>query len=261
MDLSLLGRHALVCGSTQGIGLAIARELALLGAHCTLLARNEAALREAVSSLHVQGGQSHGYRVADFSDLEQVKATAAAHVAQLPVHIIVNNTGGPPAGPIADAEPSDFLKYAEQHIGCSQVLFRLCLPSMKSAGYGRVINIVSTSVRIPIDNLGVSNTIRGAMASWAKNWSNEVAQYGITVNNVLPGFTRTERLNALIRNIAQRKGMDPETVGREMALEVPSRRFGEASEVAAYAAFLATPAAAYINGTSLPVDGGRTGAI
>ena len=261
MDLSLQDRHALVCGSTQGIGLAIARELALLGARCTLLARNETALQEAVASLPVQGGQPHGYLVVDFADTEQVRAAIAALVASGPVHILVNNTGGPPAGPISDAEPSDFLKYFEQHIGCSQLLLQHCLPSMKAAGYGRVINIVSTSVRIPIDNLGVSNTIRGAMASWAKTWSNEVAQFGITVNSVLPGFTRTERLNALIRNIAQRKGLDAGKVASDMEQEVPARRFGEASEVAAYAAFLATPAAAYINGTSLPVDGGRTGTI
>jgi 3-oxoacyl-[acyl-carrier protein] reductase len=261
MDLSLQDRHAVVCGSTQGIGLAIARELALLGAHCTLLARNEEALKDAVASLPLQGNPSHGYRVADFADLEQVREAIAAHVAAMPVHILINNTGGPPAGPITDAEPSDFMRYFEQHIGCSQVLLRHCLPSMKAAGYGRVINIVSTSVRIPIDNLGVSNTIRGAMASWAKTWSNEVARFGITVNNVLPGFTRTERLNALIRNIAQRKGQDLGQVERAMEAEVPAGRFGEAPEVAAYAAFLATPAAAYINGTSLPVDGGRTGTI
>lgn len=261
MDLSLHGRNAIVCGSTQGIGLAIAKELAQLGANCTLLARNEAALQDAVASLQAVGSQTHGYRVADFSDIAQVQQVIKTHVAGNPVHILINNTGGPPAGPIAEADPSSFTKYIEQHIGCSQVLLQHCLPSMKEAGYGRVINIVSTSVRIPIDNLGVSNTVRGAMASWAKTWSNEVAQYGITVNNVLPGFTKTERLNSLIRNIAQRKGAAVDAVTREMEADVPAKRFGEASEVAAYAAFLATPAAAYINGTSVPVDGGRTGSI
>jgi 3-oxoacyl-[acyl-carrier protein] reductase len=153
------------------------------------------------------------------------------------------------------------LLYFEQHIAVNQVLAVACLDGMKVAGYGRIINIISTSVRIPIDNLGVSNTIRGATASWAKTWSNEVAQFGITVNNVLPGFTKTERLNALIQNIAARKGVEAETVAEQMAAEVPARRFGEADEIAAYVAFLATPAAAYINGTSVPVDGGRTGAI
>ena len=261
MDLSLRGKNALVCGSTQGIGLAAAHELALLGANCTLMARNEDALKRAVEGLPVQDGQQHGWLVADFSNIEQVLTAVSAHTASKDVHILVNNTGGPPAGPIVTAAPADFLRYFEQHIGCNQVLMQHCLPSMKKAGYGRVINIISTSVRIPIDNLGVSNTIRGAVASWAKTWSNEVAQFGITVNNVLPGFTKTERLNALISNIAARKGSDVATVSAQMAAEVPARRFGEAHEIAAYVAFLASPAAAYINGTSVPVDGGRTGAI
>lgn len=261
MDLSLKGKFALVCGSTQGIGLAAAHELALLGATCTLMARNEEALKRVVKGLPVPEGQRHGYLVADFSDIEQVRSAIAAHTSSQDVHILVNNTGGPPAGPIATAEPSTFINYFEQHIGCNQVLMQHCLPSMKKAGYGRVVNIISTSVRIPIENLGVSNTIRGAVASWAKTWSNEVAQFGITVNNVLPGFTKTERLNSLISNIAARKGADVATVSEQMALEVPAKRFGEAYEVAAYIAFLATPAAAYINGTSVPVDGGRTGVI
>lgn len=261
MNISLANRKALICGSTQGIGLAIARELALLGADCTLMARNEDALRIAVSSLDSFADQQHDYLVADFSNSEQVGEVISGHLRNNPVHILVNNTGGPPAGPIVDAEPASFAKYFEQHIVCNQILAGHCLSSMKDAGFGRIINIVSTSVRIPIENLGVSNTIRGAVASWAKTWSNEVAQYGITVNNILPGFTRTERLNSLIRNIAQRKGTDVATVSSQMESEVPARRFGEAEEVAAVAAFLATPAAAYVNGVSIPVDGGRTGSI
>jgi 3-oxoacyl-[acyl-carrier protein] reductase len=261
MNLSLSGKNALVCGSTQGIGLAIAKELALLGASCTLIARNENTLALAVASLSTETGQQHGYLVADFSDRAAVEQTVRQYVSNTTVHILVNNTGGPPAGPIMDASPDVFLRYFEQHIAVNQVLAVACLDGMKAAGYGRIINIISTSVRIPIDNLGVSNTIRGATASWAKTWSNEVAQFGITVNNVLPGFTKTERLNALIQNIAARKGVEEDTVAQQMAAEVPARRFGEADEIAAYAAFLATPAAAYINGTSVPIDGGRTGAI
>lgn len=261
MDLSLNGRNALVCGSTQGIGLAVARELAMLGASCTLMARNETALQAAVASLHTGEGQLHGYLVADFADRAAVGTVIATHIASRPVHILVNNTGGPPAGPIVNARLETFLTYFEQHIGVNQLLAQACLEGMKEAAYGRIINVVSTSVRIPIDNLGVSNTIRGAVASWAKTWSNEVGRYGITVNNVLPGFTKTERLNSLIRNIAERKGVDAGTVAAQMAAEVPAGRFGEAEEVAAYVAFLASPAAAYINGTSVPVDGGRTGSI
>jgi 3-oxoacyl-[acyl-carrier protein] reductase len=261
MNLFLSGKNALVCGSTQGIGLAIAKELALLGASCTLMARNEKTLAHAVTSLSTHLGQKHGYLVADFSDRAAVEQAIRKHIADTTVHILINNTGGPPAGPITDASPEIFLLYFEQHIAVNQVLAVACLDGMKVAGYGRIINVISTSVRIPIDNLGVSNTIRGATASWAKTWSNEVAQFGITVNNVLPGFTKTERLNALIQNIAARKGVEAETVAEQMAAEVPARRFGEADEIAAYVAFLATPAAAYINGTSVPVDGGRTGAI
>ena len=259
--MSLTDKEALVCGSTQGIGLAIARELAHLGANCTLLARNQESLKKAIESLDVSEGQHHRYLVADFSDSSQVRDVIAAHVKEHAVHILVNNTGGPPAGPITEADPAGFMKYFEQHIVCNQILVQHCLPSMKAEGFGRIINVISTSVRIPIENLGVSNTIRGATASWAKTLSNEVAQFGITVNNILPGFTKTERLNALIRNIASRKGLDVETVAEQMAAEVPARRFGEAEEIAAVAAFLATPAAAYVNGVSIPVDGGRTGSI
>lgn len=256
MNLSLNGRHALVCGSTQGIGLAVAQELALLGARCTLMARNEEALQRAVTSLE---GSGHEYLVADFSNPEAVRA--AVGTLGSTVHILVNNTGGPPAGPIETADPALFEQYFRQHVINNQVLVQHCLPGMKAAGYGRVINIISTSVKVPIDNLGVSNTIRGAVASWAKSMSNELAQYGVTVNNILPGFTKTERLNALIKGIAQRSGQTVEEVSRRMEKEVPARRFGEAAEVAAVAAFLATPAAAYVNGESIRVDGGRTGSI
>lgn len=261
MQISLRGKQAIICGSTQGIGLAIARELAALGAGCTLLARNEEALKQAVSMLDVTAGQQHGYLVADFCFPEQVERAIQGHLPQNKVHVLVNNTGGPPPGSISEAAPSDFVKYFEQHIVCNQILVQHCLPSMKADQYGRIINVISTTVRIPIENLGISNTVRGAVASWAKTLSLEVAQYGITVNNILPGFTKTERLNALIRNIALRKHMSEEDVARQMAAEVPARRFGEASEIAAMAAFLATPAAAYVNGTSIAVDGGRTGAI
>jgi 3-oxoacyl-[acyl-carrier protein] reductase len=261
MQISLKDKQALICGSTQGIGLAIAKELATLGANCTLLARNEEALRDVLQHLDRAAGQQHGYLVADFASAEQVRLAISDHVVHQKVHILVNNTGGPPPGPIADAAPADFARYFEQHMVCNQILVQHCLPSMKADQYGRVINIISTSVKIPIENLGISNTIRGAVASWAKTLSLEVAKHGITVNNVLPGFTKTERLNALIRNIASRKGLDAGEVAKQMEDEVPAKRFGEAAEIAAVAAFLATPAAAYVNGTSIPVDGGRTGAI
>lgn len=261
MDLSIKGKEAMICGSTQGIGLAIAKELALLGANCTLVARNENALKEAISQLKKDPGQEHRYRVADFQYPEQVKEMISSHTTQFPVHILINNTGGPAPGPITEATEDQFMRAFQQHIICNQYLAQAALPSMKAAAYGRIINIISTSVRIPLNNLGVSNTIRGATASWAKTLSNEVARYGITVNNILPGFTKTNRLTSLIAQIAANTESTVETVSKQMESDVPAKRFGEADEIAAVAAFLASPAAAYVNGVSIPVDGGRTGSI
>ncbi len=261
MNLSLEGRTAVVCGSSQGIGFSIAEELALMGANCILLARNEENLRIAASLLDITIRQSHKFFAVDFTDTDAVTRVAAHIAAEGPVHILINNTGGPAAGPIVEARPEEFLRAFNQHLIINHLLTTTFMESMKTEGYGRVINIISTSVRIPLKNLGVSNTIRGAVASWAKTMANELGQFGITVNNVLPGFTRTQRLDAIVQNTANRKGASTADVEKEMMEEVPARRFGEAAEVAAVAAFLATPAAAYVNGTSIPVDGGRTGTI
>jgi 3-oxoacyl-[acyl-carrier protein] reductase len=261
MDLSLNGKTAVICGSTQGIGLAIARELAVLGANCILLARNNSSLQDAVASLHIGEGQRHGTALADFASPDQVKSAIREITSEQVVHILVNNTGGPAPGPAIDAHPEDFEAAFRQHVVANQLLVQAVVPGMKLAGYGRIINIISTSVKIPLQNLGVSNTVRGAVASWAKTLANELAEHGITVNNVLPGFTRTARLESLAATIADKKGISAEEQAAAMAAEVPAKRFGTAAEIAAVAAFLATPAAAYVNGTSIPVDGGRTGSI
>jgi len=261
MNLSLEGKYAIVCGSTQGIGLAIAEELALLGANCTLIARNEEVLKAAVHILDIALRQQHGYLVADFSKPEEVKKVIEAHVAKNLVHILINNTGGPAAGPVIEATEEAFLNTFNQHLICNHILTKAVVPSMKKEGYGRIINIISTSVKIPLKNLGVSNTIRGAVASWAKSMANELGQYNITVNNVLPGFTSTQRLSTLIENIAKRGNTVVDIVEKNMVEEVPMKRFANASEIAAVAAFLASPAASYVNGVSIPVDGGRTGRI
>lgn len=261
MNLSLEGKYAVICGSTQGIGLAIAEELALLGANCTLVARNEEVLKAAVHSLDIALRQQHGYLVADFSKPDEVKKVIEAHVAKHPVHILVNNTGGPAAGPIIDATEEAFLNTFNQHLICNHILVKAVVPSMQKEKYGRIINIISTSVKIPLKNLGVSNTIRGAVASWAKSMANELGQYNITVNNVLPGFTSTQRLSVLIENIAKKGNTVVDIVEKNMVEEVPMKRFADASEIAAVAAFLASPAASYVNGVSIPVDGGRTGSI
>lgn len=261
MELSLYGKTAVVCGSTQGIGLATAQELALLGANCMLIARNEASLEKAVSTLETKAAQSHRYAVADFTNPEQVTTAIEKFAGEQTIHVLVNNTGGPAAGPILDAKQADFEAAFRQHIVINQALVQAVVPGMKKEGYGRIINIISTSVKIPLHNLGVSNTIRGAVASWAKTLANELAEFGITVNNVLPGFTSTARLDSLTVTLAGKKGISPEEQAAAMAAEVPAKRFGTANEIAAMAAFLATPAASYVNGTSIPVDGGRTGSI
>ena len=261
MNLSLEGKNAVVCGSTQGIGLAIAEELAQLGASCTLVARNEAALKEAIIKLDTQLRQQHGYLVADFSKPDEVKKVIEAHAEKNTIHILINNTGGPAAGPVIQATEEAFLNTFNQHLICNHILTKAVVPSMQKEGFGRIINIISTSVKIPLKNLGVSNTIRGAVASWAKSMANELGQYNITVNNVLPGFTSTQRLSTLIESIAKRGNTVVDIVEKNMVEEVPMKRFADASEVAAVAAFLASPAASYVNGVSIPVDGGRTGSI
>ncbi|MBK7289914.1 MAG: SDR family oxidoreductase [Chitinophagaceae bacterium] len=261
MNLSLEEKNAIICGSTQGIGLAIAEELALLGANCTLVARNEEALQNAVQKLDTQLRQQHGYLVADFSKPDEVKNVIQKHVEKNTVHILINNSGGPAAGLIIDATEEAFLNTFNQHLICNHILTQAVVPSMKKEGYGRIVNIISTSVKIPLKNLGVSNTIRGAVASWAKSMANELGQFNITVNNVLPGFTATNRLSTLIDNIAKKGNTVVEIVEKNMMDEVPMKRFADASEIASVAAFLASPAASYVNGVSIPVDGGRTGSI
>ena len=258
MNLSLTNKFAVVCGSSQGLGLAAAVELASLGANCILLARNKDSLEKALSSLPDNGSQQHSYAIADFSDTAAVQTAIQKIVAEQNVEILVNNTGGPKAGLIMDAGSEDFLNAFQQHLINNRNLVEAVLPGMKSTGYGRIINIISTSVKTPLPNLGVSNTIRAAVAAWAKSLSNEVGQYNITVNNVLPGLTATARLSSLISGTAEKSNQRIEDVEQGMIGSIPMKRFGEAAEIANVIAFLASPAASYLTGVSIPVDGGRT---
>lgn len=258
MNLDLRDKHALVGGSSQGIGLAAALELAELGATVTLMARNEEKLKKALAQLPRPNKQSHDYLVADFSVPTEVQSAISEYVKENPIHILVNNTGGPPGGLAIDADISEYLSAFQLHLICNQHLAQATVPSMKEAGYGRIINVISTSVKAPLNGLGVSNTIRGAVANWSKTLANELGQFNITVNNVLPGATNTERLSSIVSNKAQKTGKSEDEVANDMANVVPMKRVAEPHEVAAAIAFLATPAASYINGINVPVDGGRT---
>lgn len=261
MNLDLRGKWAVVCGSTQGIGNASAMELADMGANVCLLARNEERLAEAVLELPVSEGQEHTYLVADFSNLDEVKERAAGFAEGHDVSILVNNTGGPKGGPGHIAPVEEYLAAFNMHLVCNQILVQSFLEGMKKSGYGRVINIISTSVKIPLKGLGVSNTIRGAVGNWSKTLANELGAFGITVNNVLPGATATARLESIIANKAKNTGASEEEVMNQMNSAVPMGRVAQPEEVANAVAFLASPAASYINGINIPVDGGRTGCL
>lgn len=261
MDLQLSGKHALVCGASEGIGRAAAIELAALGASVTVLARREAALRAVAEGLPRQHGQQHGIVVADMGQTAALRAAVEALTAAQPVHILINNTAGPPAGPAHRAPVEAYLDAFQRHLIAGQTLVQALLPGMRAARWGRIVNVISTSVYEPIPNLGVSNTIRGAVASWAKTLSRELAADGITVNNVLPGYTRTQRLTQILADRSAATGKTPDEVAQEMLASVPAGRFAEPEEPAGMIAFLCTPAAAYVNGQSIAVDGGRMQSI
>ena len=257
MNIDLTGKHAVVCGSTQGIGKCVAIELAKLGASVTLVARNEDKLKDTLKEL--APNDKHDYLVADFTKpaiLEQkIKGWASKNTA----HILLNNTGGPKGGPIRDAHVDEFQNAFTQHLICNHVMVQALYPGMKEAGYGRIVNIISTSVKQPLDGLGVSNTVRGAVANWSKTMANELGQFNITVNNVLPGATDTVRLQSIAENKAAKStGLNYDEIIKNMAAQSPMKRIAQPEEIANAVAFLASPAASYINGINVPVDGGRT---
>ncbi len=257
-QLRLDGKWALVCGASKGIGAAAAHALADLGADVTLVARSEESLKKTFQQLKAAGTQRHSYFIADFDQPEGLKAAVENWLKQNPrVHILVNNTGGPPGGPANAAKPEEYLAAFSRHLICGQILVQALLPGMQKAGYGRIINVISTSVKEPIKGLGVSNTVRAAVASWAKTLAGELGAQGITVNNVLPGYTRTQRLSSLFESRAQRENRTVADIEAEARSIIPLGRIAEPEEIAAAIAFLASPAAGYITGINLPVDGGR----
>ncbi len=259
MDIDLTGRHALVRGASQGIGLATARALAALGADVTLVARRDNLLRELSEELpKIHPAQAHGWLAADSNDIDTLRAQVEALAAGKPVHILINNSGGPPPGSVHGATTADFESALRQHLLANHVVTEAVIPGMQGDNYGRIVNIISTSVKEPIKGLGVSNTTRWAVASWAKTLASELAPHGITVNNVLPGSTETPRIDQIIETTMQRSGRSRADVYNEMVAEIPMRRFARPEETAAAVAFLCSPAAGYITGVNLPVDGGRT---
>lgn len=257
MNLELNNKNALVCGSTAGIGKATAMALAEEGANITLIARNEEKLKAVLAELPQH--RNHNYIVADFSNPSELKAKVETYLSSNKgFHILVNNTGGPAGGPIFNAKISEFESAFTQHLKCNHILVQALAPFMKSENYGRIINVISTSVKQPLDGLGVSNTIRGAVANWSKTMANELGQFGITVNNVLPGATATERLSSIIKNKAEKQSKSEDEAANAMKNSVPAKRFAQPEETADAITFLASARAAYINGINLPVDGGRT---
>ncbi|MEZ4319596.1 MAG: SDR family oxidoreductase [Myxococcota bacterium] len=251
MDTGLHGRRALVCGASQGIGRATALEIASLGAEVVLLARRQEPLDALAGEIRGAGGTAT-VLVADLD----------AGVPTLPdgIQIVVHNTGGPAGGPLIEADADALIGAFRRHVLSAHAIAQQVLPSMRAAGYGRFVNVLSTSVYEPIDNLGVSNLTRAAMASWAKTLANELPP-GITVNNVLPGYTDTERLASLAGARAQRSGSTTEAVQEAWANAVPEGRLGRPTETAQVIAFLVSPAASYVRGQSLAVDGGRLRSI
>jgi 3-oxoacyl-[acyl-carrier protein] reductase len=265
MNIDLKGKNAFVAGSSKGIGKAIATALATLGANVTLVSRTETALMQGLIDLSytAQAEQRHDYLVTDYAQPDKLKAAVERHLLKTnkTYHILINNTGGPPSGRAIDALEEEYLTAFNNHLINNHILTRLMVEGMKREGYGRIINIISTSVKVPLQNLGVSNTIRAAVASWAKTLANELGQYNITVNNVLPGATDTDRLRQIIQSKSEKQAHSLTAVEQDMLAEIPMRRFAKPEEVANAVAFLASPAAGYINGINLPVDGGRTGSL
>lgn len=261
MGLDLNGRHALVTGASAGIGRACAEALAARGATLTILARSAEKLASLGAELRARGASEAHPLVADLEERDSLRRRVSAHLAAVgPIHILVNNAGGPPGGPILEATEADFVQAFGRLLMAPHLLVKLLLPGMQEAGYGRIVNIISTSVREPLPNLGVSNTIRAATAAWAKTLTKELPP-GVTINNVLPGATATERLAAIEQAAVARTGKTLAEVQADMVRIIPEGRVAEPSETAALVAFLASPEAAYIRGQSIAVDGGRMNSL
>ncbi|MBV8325194.1 SDR family oxidoreductase [Chryseobacterium sp.] len=257
MNIQLFSKNALIGGATQGIGAGIAKELAQCGANVTLMARNEAKLQDAVASLPVVGtDQKHNYLVADFSDFDHFKKTITGYFSNHTVDILVNNTNGPVPGFALDKNVDDYQLAFDLLFKTVCETTLLALPHMIQQKYGRIINVSSLSVKEPIGNLALSNSIRSAVIAWAKTLSNEVAQHNITINNVLTGYFDTERIQNLMNSESQQTGILEEEIRKTRENKIPMKRFGKTEEYGHLVAFLASDYSSYLTGTSIPLDGG-----
>lgn len=258
---ALDGRHAIVCGASAGIGRSTALTLAAAGAELTLISRSADKLTALANECHNAGSPTVHVLPIDLEDGRAIDALIPAHLKEFgPAHILINNAAGPPSGPLLDATDDDFLKPLKRHLFAAQRMVKHCLSGMEELQHGRIVNIISTSVREPIANLGVSNTVRGAMAGWSKTLATELPPC-VSINNILPGFTNTGRLDSLAKQISETKGITPDDVRSTWLSGVPAERLIEPEETAAAIAFLCSDAGGAIRGVSLAVDGGRMRSI
>ena len=262
MKLSFENKHAIVCGGTDGIGKSTAELLAASGCEVTLVARNQKKLEMVKSSLPLNHGQNHQVVCADFNEPNELKERINAYINSLGkvVDILINNSGGPHGGPLIEADEDEFRIAFERLLICNQVMAKAVFPGMKKKGSGRIINIISTSVNQVIPGLGVSNTIRGSVAQWGKTLALELGQYGICVNNVLPGYTATARLEELAKGKAEKLGISLNEVYDQWEKNTSLKRLGAPEEIANTILFLASDESGYVTGHNISVDGGRFGA-
>ena len=259
MDLGIGGRVALVTASSRGLGLAVARELAIEGANVVMCARGARALADAAAAVDAAGPGAVQSMTADLSLAEDVQRVAAAAIDRFGgVDILVTNAGGPPPGKFEEHDLEAWRQAVRLNLESVLELTRAVLPGMKERRWGRIVNVTSVAVKEPVDGLILSNSVRAAVTGFARTLANEVAEFGITVNNALPGYTRTDRLVQLAEALSKQRGVTVERVEADWEASIPMRRLGEPEEFAALVAFLASDRASYITGRSITVDGGRT---
>ena len=258
MEINLINKTAWVFGASRGIGRAVSLGLAQAGANILLLARSPRLLEQTKNLLCTKKNQQHDILCVDMSKPESLLNSIKNYHNKSCVDIVINNSGGPPGGAAHTAGLEDYKEAFSQHVLSAQIVAQVAVPEMKKRGFGRIVNIISTSVKQPISGLGVSNTIRGAMGNWSKTMSSELGPFGITVNNILPGATETERLTSLIKSNANKRSVSVEAVTQAMKKDIPAGRFAKPFEIANAVTFLCSEQAQYVSGINLPVDGGRT---